>query len=90
MCRVGSQLPVTCSCREDAVYFPIAAISSGVYRLNLPRLAVDGAVVAVMAFSTNAFVTSSSLLGKDGALVGSDTEEKLEDEPLFFVLLYEK
>ena len=50
----------------SAAYFPIAALSSGVYQLYLLQLAVDGTVVAVMAFSTNVFVTSSSLLDKDG------------------------
>ena len=74
----------------SAAYFPIAALSLGVYRLYLPRLAVDGAVVAVMAFFTNAFITSSSLLDKDGTLVGSDTKDKLEGELLFFVLLCKK
>ena len=73
----------------SAAYFPIAALSLGVYRLYFPRLAVD-AVGAVMAFPTNAFITSNSLLDKEGTLVGSDTEDKLEDEPLFFLLLYEK
>ena len=35
-------------------------------------------------------VISAIYLDKDGMLVGSDTEDKLEDEPLFFVVLYEK
>ena len=44
------------------------------------------------AFSTNPLVTSSSLLDREGTLVGSDTDKlegEQEDDPLLLAL-YEK
>ena len=76
----------------SATYFPIAALSSGVYQLYFPRLAVDTVVAVNTAFSTNSFGHFKFPIRQRRDPSESDTNKlkgELEDE-LLFLALYEK
>ena len=77
-CRVSAACNLFIQ-KRSAIVFPIAALSSGVYQLYFPQLAV----VVVNTFQTH---TSNSVLDNKGMLVRSTTHKLKNKLGLFFVL----